>query len=180
MATKIPIWPGSASFFPGDTPFGLYDNDTTFQGDVEKTAVWCAKRMGYPIVDIELQQENFFACFEEAISEYNSQVNRYNIKENLLTLQGNSTSSNFSGKDVQGTGLNKLILLSKEYGTEAGVGGDVSWYTGSITTQKSVQVYDLADSTVASYESGTPGTDTIELKRVFHQASPAMTRFFDP
>ena len=27
MATRIPIWPGAASFFPGDTPFELYDTD---------------------------------------------------------------------------------------------------------------------------------------------------------
>ena len=31
-----PIWPGSSSFFPGDTPFGLYDNDSTYQTDQEK------------------------------------------------------------------------------------------------------------------------------------------------
>ena len=29
----IAIWPGSGSFFPGDTPFGLYDTDTTFQNE---------------------------------------------------------------------------------------------------------------------------------------------------
>ena len=75
MATKIPIWPGSASFFPGDTPFGMYDNDNQFRQDIEKTAVWCARRIGYPIVDIELQQSQFFACFEESVTQYNAQVN---------------------------------------------------------------------------------------------------------
>ena len=100
MATKIPIWPGSASFFPGDTPFGLYDNDTTFQGDVEKTAVWCAKRMGYPIVDIELNQDSFFACFEESVSEYGAQINFMNIKDNLLQMRGSATSTELSGKNV--------------------------------------------------------------------------------
>ena len=74
MATKIPIWPGSASFFSGDTPFGLYDSDTIFQSDAESTAEWCGKRLGYPIIDIELQDINFFACFEEAVTEYSSQV----------------------------------------------------------------------------------------------------------
>ena len=63
MAQKIPIWPGSSSFFSGDTPFGLYDADTQFQSDADKIADWCAKRMGYPINDIELQPINFFACF---------------------------------------------------------------------------------------------------------------------
>jgi hypothetical protein len=158
----------------------MYDNDNQFRQDIEKTAVWCARRIGYPIVDIELQQSQFFACFEESVTEYNAQVNRFNIRENLLSLQGAPTASNYSGKDIQGTGLNKLINLSKEYGSEAGVGGNVTWYSGSITTTKNVQTYDLTNTSTTSFESGTPGTTPIEIKRVFHQASPAMTRFFDP
>ena len=63
MAQNVSIWPGSSSFFSGDTPFGLYDSDTQFQSDADKVASWCAKRMGYPINDIELQDTNFFACF---------------------------------------------------------------------------------------------------------------------
>ena len=81
MASNILIYDGSPSFFPGETPFGLYDNDQAFQSDAEKITDWCAKRLGYPIVDIELQDQNFFACFEESVSEYSSQVNYFNIKE---------------------------------------------------------------------------------------------------
>ena len=75
-------WPGSASFNTGSnpTPFGLYDLDSDFQNDAPKTAVWCAKRLGYPIVDVELIDEQFYACFEEAVSEYGAQVNQFNIK----------------------------------------------------------------------------------------------------
>tara|TARA_Y100000004_G_scaffold196052_1_gene264862 strand:- start:1228 stop:2388 length:1161 start_codon:yes stop_codon:yes gene_type:complete len=181
MATTIKIWDGTATFTSGSsTPFGLYDSDSTFRADAPKVAKWCAKRIGYPIVDIELQSGSFFACFEEAVTEYNSQVNRFNIRENLLTLQGAPTSSNYSGKDIQGTGLPKLINLSKEYGSEAGVGGNVTWYSGSITTSANQQVYDLTNTGSTAFESGTPGTDAIEIKRIFHQASPAITRFFDP
>ena len=181
MATEIKIWDGTATFSSGSsTPFGLYDSDSDFQNDAPKVAKWCAKRIGYPIVDIELQSGSFFACFEEAVTEYNAQVNRFNIRENLLTLQGATTESNYSGQDIQGTGLPKLIKLSNEYGSEAGVGGNVTWYSGSIQTTASLQTYDLTDSNFVSYESGTPGTDAIEIKRIFHQASPAITRFFDP
>jgi hypothetical protein len=90
MAVQIPIWPGSSSFFPDMTPFGYYDNDYEFQQDADKVASWCAKRLGYPIVDIELQDINFYACFEEAVTEYSSQVNQFNIRENLLNLKGSS------------------------------------------------------------------------------------------
>ena len=179
MATRV-IWPGSASFFPGDTPFGIYDSDTTFVADAENTAQWCAKRLGYPTVDIEMNSLQFFACFEESVSEYSSQVNRFNIKDNLLTMQGVSTGSNLTHRGLESTGLNSMIQLSKQYGAEAGSGGEITWFTGSVAINSGSQVYDLTDSNVVEYESGTPGTNTIEVKRVFWQQSPAITRFFDP
>ena len=86
MAVKIPVWTGTATWKAdgNDTPFGIYDSDAAFASASIKTADWCAKRLGYPIVDIELQSGSFFAVFEEAVSEYSSQVNYFNIKENLL------------------------------------------------------------------------------------------------
>ena len=49
---KIPIWPGSSSFSSGKTPFGFYDSDVEFITDADNISDWCAKRLGYPIVDI--------------------------------------------------------------------------------------------------------------------------------
>ena len=42
------------------------------------------------------------------------------------------------------------------------------------------QIYDLTDSSIVNLESGTPGTDAIEIKRLFHEAPPAIQRYFDP
>ena len=180
MAKNIPIWAGSSSFFPGDTPFGLYDNDTTFQSDIDKVSDWCAKRLGYPLTDIELQPVNFFACFEEAIAEYGAQVNTYNICDNMLNLYGSSTgSANLSGKKVS-PNFGGLIELAEEYGTEAGSGGNVTYYTGSIAVTKDKQIYELTDSSIVSLESGTAGIDEIEIKRIFHEAPPAIVKYFDP
>ena len=178
MATRV-IWPGSASFFPGDTPFGIYDADQKFVADAENTAEWCAKRLGYPTVDIEMDKLQFFACFEESVSEYSSQVNRFNIKDNLLSLQGVGTSSNLTHREIKSTGLGPMIRLSKQYGTEAGSGGDTTWYTGSLTIESGSQVYDLTDNTKVDYEHGDFGTG-IEVKKIFFERSPAITRFFDP
>ena len=181
MAVNIPIWPGSSSFSAGNTPFGHYDSDTEFQSSVDKTAGWCAKRLGYPIVDIELQDINFYACFEEATTEYSSQVNQFNIRENLLNLKGHSTGSNLSQKHL-GANLNSLITLAKDYGSEAGSGGDLTYYTGSFQAKNGQQVYDLKDlaSSSASLEVGTPGVDKFEIKKMMHNAPPAMVRYFDP
>jgi len=176
MATNITIYDGSAGSINGNTPFGLYDADATFQSDGPKVADWCAKRMGYPIVDIEMQDQNFFACFEEAVSEYGSQVNYYNIKENLLTLKGASTGSNLTHKEIT-PNFGRLITLAQKYGTEASVGGDTTHYSASLQLSASKQTYDL--DSMLNLESGS-SADNIEIKRVYYQGTPAMTRFFDP
>ena len=181
MAVNIPIWPGSSSFSAGNTPFGHYDSDTDFVSSVDKTAGWCAKRLGYPIVDIELQDINFYACFEEATTEYSSQVNQFNIRENLLNIKGHSTSSNLSQTQLDGN-LGGLVTLAKDYGSEVGSGGTITYYTGSFEAKKGQQIYDLKDisNSSASLEVGTPGVDKFEIKRMMHNAPPAMVRYFDP
>ena len=73
-----------------------------------------------------------------------------------------------------------MVSLAKDYGTEAGSGGRVTYYTGSFTLQAGKQVYDLTDTSAVTFESGTPGVDTIEIKKVLHTAPPAMVRYFDP
>jgi len=118
------IWPGTGSAASSSTPFGLYDNDSDFQTEAPQVATWCARRLGYPIVDIELQDTQFYACMEESISEYSAQVNQFNIRDNLLHLKGQSTSSNFTHKRVKST-LSENIFISEEYGQEAGVGGSL-------------------------------------------------------
>lgn len=181
MAVNIPIWPGSSSFelVSNPTPFGYYDSDNEFTASADKTAGWCAKRLGYPIVDIELQDINFYACFEEAVTEYSSQVNQFNIRENLLNIKGAPTSSNLSQTQI-GSSMAGLVSLAKDYGSEAGSGGRVTYYTGSFTLTSGQQVYDLTDSSIVSFESGTPGVDSIEIKKILHEAPPAMVRYFDP
>ena len=180
MAKNIAIWPGSSSFSANQTPFGLYDTDTDFTSSADNTADWSAKRLGYPLTDIELQDVNFYACFEEAVSEYGAQVNTYNIRDNMLNLYGSTTGSgNLSGQKVSAN-FGGLIELAEEYGGEAGSGGNVTWYTGSISMTKNQQIYDLTDSTVVNLESGTPGTDTIEVKRMYHDPPPAIVKYFDP
>jgi len=181
MAKHIPIWPGSSSFASGMTPFGLYDSDSDFDSDADKTADWCAIRLGYPITDVELNTGSFYAAFEEAVSEYGAQVNTFNIRDNLINLYGSKTGSgtDLTQKHVT-PGYGGLVGLSEAYGVEGGSGGDVTYYTGSLTVTKDQQVYDLTDSSIVSLESGSVGTDAIEIKRIYHEAPPAIVKYFDP
>ena len=80
---NIPIWPGSSSFDASLTPFSFYDTDNEFTSSAVQTADWCAKRLGYPLVDIELQSINFFTAFEEATNEYGAQLYNFQIINRL-------------------------------------------------------------------------------------------------
>ena len=178
MATtyqNIPIWPGSSSFFPGMTPFGFYDYDFTFQTDADKMAQFCATRLGYPIMEVELQDIHFYAAFEEAVTTYGNQLYSFKIRDNYLSLEGNSTGSIAQNNTLSRPNLGNIIRIARQYGTEAGTGGYVDLYTGSITLNHNQQVYDLDEWAVS--QSITGG---IEIKRVFYEAPPAIVRYFDP
>ena len=173
------IWPGSGSTVTtasDSTPFGLYDSDTTFQTDAPKFAKWCAQRLGYPIMAIELQDTQFYACFEEAITEYSAQVNQFNIRENLLSLRGQATGSSNSVTHKRITpNLGDTIRISEQYGSEAGVGGKIEHYSGSISVTSGSQVYDLN-----KWAEVSASGKAIEIKKVFYESSPAVQRYFDP
>lgn len=176
MATSR-IWKGTATFSSGSsTPFGTHDSDLQFQTDAPKVASWCAKRLGYPIVDVELESGSFFAVFEEAVSEYSAQVNQFNIRNNLGVLEGQPTGSNYTGQSVQGSEINNVITIAESYGTLGQVGGNVDIKKGSITVNTGSQEYDLKTLWADVSESG----EDLAVTRVFHEASPAIQRFFDP
>ena len=171
---NVDIWNGSANFDVGDTPFGFYDSDTEFQTDAEKVASFCATRLGYPLMDVELQDLNFFACFEEAVTTYGNEVFQYKVRENYLSLEGASTGSALNNQLVEPT-LNRVVNISKNYGTEAEVGGLVTRHTGSLSLSASVQNYDLD---AWAEQQGITGS--IDIRRVFYQSPPAILRYFDP
>ncbi len=173
---NIPIWPGSSSFFPGDTPFGFYDYDNDFQSDAPQIADWCAKRLGYPLVDIELQPINFFTAFEEAINEYGAQLYNFQIINNFHSLEGNTTGSNYNNQLVT-PNLGSTINISDQYGNETiGGGGDYKLESGSLSVKRGTQRYDL----LSNVSSSISGSESVYIKRVYHYQPAAINRYFDP
>jgi hypothetical protein len=172
---NIPIWPGSSSFQPGDTPFGFYDNDAQFQTDADKFAKFAAQRLGYPLVEVELQDINFYTALEEAVTTYGNELYAYQVAENLLTFQGAPTTIAPGNNELVQENMAAVVRLSNQYGEEAGVGGTVTWRTGSLHLTASKQNYDM-NAWAAS--QGIQGR--IEIKRIFYEAPPAITRYFDP
>jgi hypothetical protein len=172
---NIPIWPGSSSFQPGDTPFGFYDNDIQFQTDADKFAKFASQRLGYPLTEIELQDINFYTALEDAVTTYGNELYAYQIADNLLSFQGNPTTIPPANNELVQENLSNVVLLSNQYGTEAGVGGTVTYHTGSLILQKGVQNYDMSEWAISQSIQGR-----IEIRRIFYEAPPAITRYFDP
>ena len=170
----IQIWAGSSLFVPGQTPFGFYDGDPDFVSDADKVATFCAQRLGYPLMDVELQSGSFYACFEEAVTTYGNEVFQYKIRENYLSMEGSTPTGTFNSNLVEPS-LSRVIAISQNYGTEAGVGGTVTKYSGSINVSTNVQEYNLEQWAI---DQGIVGG--IEIRKVFYEAPPAIMRFFDP
>lgn len=171
---NIPIYPGSSSFFPGLTPFGFYDYDAQFQEDADKLVTYCARRLGYPLTDIELQDLNFYAAFEDAITTYGNEIYSFQIRDNLLSLEGAPTSA-YVNDAIITPNMGTIIKLSQQYAAEAGAGGNITYYSGALALTPGKQTYDLKDWAISQSISGG-----IEIKTVFYQDLPAINQMYAP
>lgn len=171
---NIPIYPGSSSFTTGSTPFGFYDDDSQFQTDADKVTTFCARRLGYPLVDVELQDINFYAAFEEAITTYGNELYAFQTRDNYLSLEGAPTNSSINTAVIT-PNLATVIRMSQQYASEAGAGGNITYYSGALALTPGQQTYDLADWAISQSISGG-----IEIKKVFYQDFPAINQMYAP
>ena len=183
-STVIPIWPGSASFaqvsasyygtgtWPPPTPFGFYDSDPEFKTDANKVSNFCALHLGYPIENVELQEINFFAAFEEAVTVYGNELYAFQLRDNYLSLEGASTLVDVNDSIFTPT-FSTIVRLSQQYGEEAGAGGNVTWFKGQLELIPGVQDYDLS---TWALDLGISGG--IEIKNVFYQPPPAINQLY--
>jgi len=174
---NIAIWNDNPGTVWGNTPHAFYDNDLEFQQEAPLFATWASRRLGYPIVEVELQDVNFYAAFEEAVTTYGNEVYQWKIRESYLSMEGNIVSNTtlFNNKVVT-PNLGRIITIAENYGSEAGAGGFTTYYTGSLSLSSSIQDYDLNAWAASQGISGSG----IEIKRIFYEQPPAIVRYFDP
>jgi hypothetical protein len=174
---NVPIYDGNPLWNPNALPFGFYNQYHDFQVDCVKVAEFVAIRLGYPLVDVELQSGSIFTAFEEAITVYGNELYAYLVRDNLLTLEGFEVKDfEFLNDSIIAPNLAYVIKIAEQYGAEAGTGGNVPWYKGSIPLTSSVQDYDLNE-----WAKNEGITGSIEIKRIFYQEPiPASARYLDP
>ncbi len=168
----IQIWDGNTNFVAGEsTPFGFYDDDLAFQGDAPRVARYCAEKLGWPVLDIELNERQFYTAFEEAVTAYGKEVIEAIASETISGTVGAPQGSVSINKTVFKTSLQHVVRASRQYGMEAGVGGDVDLKSIMIDITAGQQVYDL-DTIITDGPA--------EIRKVFYEAPPAILRYFDP
>lgn len=172
---NIPIYEGNPVWDANATTLGYYNTDSDFQTDVIRFTKFAASRLGYPIVGIELQSGSFFTAFENAITTYGNEVYSYLVRDNQLSLEGSNIFDGELNEVLVTPNFNTIIRLSEQYGSEAGVGGNLTYYTGEVTLTSSISSYDLKEWANEQNISGS-----IEVKRVFYESPPAVQKFFDP
>ena len=169
-----------SSFVSGQTPYGTYDADSTFQTDIVSVTKWCAQRLGFPVLQLEIPSGSIYACFEEAVNEYSQHINNYNIKNWMWEQYGEK--SRISGSLSTGSAnpitptLGASIGLSDKYGQAVNMGENIDLKKGYIVLSGSQQDYDLQSVWADGNESGK----RIEVQRVFNHAPAAVSRFYDP
>lgn len=172
--TTPKVWNGTCIWQEGVTPFGFYDSDPAFQDAAVRFAKFAAIRLGYPLMDVELDSGSFFTCLEEAITEYGNQIYQYKVRENYLAMEGGSTATTANNLIMEPT-LQRIVEIAKNYGSEADVGGNVPMNTGFLDLIGGQQEYDLNEW--AEEEKVVGG---IEIRKIFYEAPPAILRYFDP
>lgn len=172
------IYNGSPVFITGSsTPFGYYDLDPQFVADAPKVANYCARKLGFPIMDVELQDTNLFTCFEEAVSVYSEELYQSKIKDNYLGLEGASTGSQLNNTVVVPS-LNSIVTIADNYGAQIGIGGTIEFYSASLELSGSQQVYDMQKWAVNS--GMISGSDRIVIQEVMYKGNPAVNQYYDP
>ena len=168
------------TFTSGETPYGTYDADSTFQTDAVSVTKWVARRLGHPVLQLEIPSSSIYACFEESINEYSSHINNYNIKNWMWEQYGEknriSGSLSTGSLDPVTPSLGASIGLSEKYGQVVNMDENFDLKKGYVTLSQSVQDYDLQGLWADVSESG----QRIEVQRVFNQPKSAISRFYDP
>jgi len=177
----------------GQTAFGIYDSDPQFAADADKMLDFTFRKLGDPVMQVELTPDNVYEAFEEACLEYSAIINMYQAKSVLSTLLGTPTGS-LTGKENKYP--NKSLELAKRmagpFSAEAGV-GDVNIMSASIMTSAGTSKYDLNPLVVgtgsftggdnsqnpAVFPTGSDGLPLrIYIKEIYHPDPLSAYRFF--
>lgn len=169
------------------TPFGLFDDDISFQREADSMVTFVKRKLGDDILSVELTKKQIWACFEESLMEYGSIINENQAKSQLSNLLGIPTGSLLSGSEqlYPRETVEFMLRRAEPYAVEAGLGGVYTQMSGSIDLQVGQQDYDIyktlkdGDGNLIIDNAANSPKGKIKIMEVFHFEPQAAYRFFD-
>jgi hypothetical protein len=172
-------------------PYGIYTGSAFVSGAVDQVA-YTYQSLGGNILNVELQTQNVYTSYEDAVLEYSKLINIHQAKNSLSDLLGASTASfdedgqitnALSGSNVNLKFPNvRFSLIDRmQLGTanQIGLGGTNSIYSASFDMVIAKQDYDLqAIIGAQSNYSGTIGNKRITIRDVYYKTPHAQWRFY--
>jgi hypothetical protein len=174
--------------------FGTTVSVTT--GSTAEILAFTSSRSYYNIGNYKVNNTSIFSNIvsgsEYSISEGNTYI-YYFPTQQLIEGGSNAFGGSFTIPTtyIQSNfepGLNDKLIsnnlttitsrIASDYGAEAGVGGGYNIQKGTLRVSPGVQDYDLNAWAAAS--ASLSGNDSIEVRRIFYEQSPAIARYFDP
>jgi len=193
---------GSAEQVAAAVPFGIYTGSAAFRSGASDQVAYVYKKLGGDVVDIELTPANVYSAYEEAVLEYSYIFNLHQGKNVISDALGDLTGTfNHKGNLISGPRSGSQLLfprieanytnkIADGMATMAGVGGTTTIYSGSFTTTKNQQDYDLqkiiSDSSTSGVNdngdavpySGKVTDKRIIIDKVYYRSPIAMWRFY--
>ena len=77
----------------GDTPYGIYDNDTAFVSESVDVCKWTAKRLGHPVMQLEFNSSSILANKPNTVNMYSLQSFSGRVVVVVLVLTADLTAS---------------------------------------------------------------------------------------
>jgi hypothetical protein len=158
-------WNGTTSFVTGSsTVFGYFDSDPIFVSDAPKTADFIARQLGWDVIDIEITEKQIYSNIELSMIKFSELINNMRLKDNYFALIGQNSAS-FNGNTVPYFSFNFILRLSDAMATEAGVGGSINFYTGSINLQAGKGKYNLRE---LFFQNAHPNESAFTIRKVMN------------
>jgi len=174
----------SASALPG------FSNLQSLSAESANIVTFTRRKLGEPILTVELDNSQIFTCFEEANIEYSASVNQQQIRNHLAQLIGQNRD--FANNDVTNKlpygnlELTKRLARAYEEEINMAVGGRKKLRKGYINLT-SAQDYDIYN-TIVDVETGetlsalttASNNHYAHIVKVWHNQPVSLYRFFDP
>jgi len=156
------------------------ENTSSMTAEMGSVMTWVQRRLGAPVLKVELDTVQYESAFEEALIEYSSQIAQFKAKNSYLSLIGIRKDTNLEQYSAMPSGafVRKYI---QQFDTAAGAGGAVTYNKGYIQTNSGRTRYSLKNE-LRNVSDGNPISYSGQIipKYVYHSKAPSGFRYFDP